>query len=81
MKEEILEALEMFRKTLQADGADLQVRNVDSENITMELVIQDETCLDCIVSKSIMSNIIESQLKKKGIPFENLNLEYPNIEV
>ncbi|MGG0719505.1 NifU family protein [Robertmurraya massiliosenegalensis] len=79
MKEEILEALDMFRKTLQADGADLQVRNVDSENITMELVIQDETCLDCIVSKSIMSNIIESQLKKKGISFENLNLEYPNI--
>lgn len=77
MKEQILEVLEPFRKTLQADGADLQVNNVDTENITMELVVADETCLDCIVAKPIMSNIIESQLKKCGIPFENLNLVYP----
>ncbi|MEQ2525887.1 hypothetical protein EKG37_13660 [Robertmurraya yapensis] len=77
MKEQILEVLEPFRKTLQADGADLQVNNADTQNITMELVVADETCLDCIVAKPIMSNIIESQLKKSGIPFEQLNLVYP----
>jgi Fe-S cluster biogenesis protein NfuA len=80
MENQILEVLETFRKTLQLDGADLQVSSVENQKLDMELVIQDQTCLDCIVPKSTMKMIIEMELKKAGLQFAEFELVYP-IEV
>lgn len=77
MENHILEVLESFRKTLQLDGADLQVSSVGNEKLVLELVIKDETCLDCIVPKTVMSTIIINELKKNGVLFEKFELLYP----
>jgi hypothetical protein len=79
MPNKILEVLDPFRKSLQADGADLQVLHADEQNLKIELVINDATCLDCIVPKAIMENIIVSQLQKIGMTFTTFELRYPEI--
>lgn len=77
MENQILDILESFRQTLQLDGADLQVSTVDNNKLVMEVVIQDQTCLDCIVPKATMSMIIVNELKKNGLQFNEFELVYP----
>ncbi|MFP7298259.1 hypothetical protein [Neobacillus niacini] len=77
MEIQILDILESLRKTLQLDGADLQVSNVDNNKLVMELVIKDQTCLDCIVPESTMNMIIVNELKKNGLHFPEFKLIYP----
>lgn len=79
MESAILEALAPFRTSLQADGADLQVVQVNDQQLEMELVVSDKTCLDCVVPKAVMENIIVTQLGKVGLQFLQFQLNYPQL--
>jgi len=79
MANEIMDILDPFRKSLQADGADLKVLETDDQTLKMGLTISDATCLDCIVSKDLMKTIIVTELKKNGMKFQQFELVYPEI--
>lgn len=51
-------AIGKLRTALQADGADLQVREVSSSSAQIELIVTDKACLDCIVNKQILQGIL-----------------------
>jgi hypothetical protein len=53
-----------IRESLRADGADLELEGVVGGVATVRLVVGPETCLVCIVPKSILESLVLVALKK-----------------
>jgi hypothetical protein len=51
-------AFEPFRSGLQADGADLRVLEVDGSQAIAELVVSEKTCLECIMPKEHLEQVL-----------------------
>ncbi len=73
----VLEALEMLRGGLQADGADLQLVGVQGGEVRVALVVTPETCLECIVPGPVLHKVIETSLRRAWPEMRSLQLEDP----
>ena len=62
--EAVTAALADLRGGFQADGADLEVANISGNAVTVRLVITEETCLECIVPKAVLLQIVEHSVRK-----------------
>lgn len=51
-----------LRPAFQADGADLRLLGVTGGQVSIELVVTDETCLDCIVAPPMLAAMVEDSL-------------------
>lgn len=69
-KAELNAALDDLRMGFNADGADLEVVEAGDTAVTVRLVITEETCLECIVPKPVLVQILQSSVRKK----------FPNIQ-
>lgn len=63
-------ALEPARKSLQADGADLDIERIDDGIARVHLVLGPDTCLECIVPKAVLHQVLTMTAKKGGAPVE-----------
>lgn len=57
-------ALDGLREGFNSDGADLEVVNVSAHAATVRLVITPSTCLECIVSKAVLQQIVENSVRQ-----------------
>ncbi len=60
----ITAALAELRSGFNADGADLEVVTAGASSVTVRLVVTPETCLECIVPKSALQQIVENAIRK-----------------
>lgn len=65
--------LEEFRKSLAADGYELNV-DVGDESATVNVVAGPDACDDCLVPKEIMRTMLAPAL---GVTAESIDLSYP----
>jgi Fe-S cluster biogenesis protein NfuA len=64
-KEKLQEALEGLRSGFQADGADLEIRNMDDGTVEVELVFGPDVCEECILPGEMITKIVEKRLKEQ----------------
>ncbi len=62
MKEKVQEAIEQIRPTLQADGGDVELVDVENGEVTVRLT---GACKGCPMSQVTLKNGIEKFLKKE----------------
>ena len=61
---DIDKALEGLRKGLRSDGSDLVVNNLSDDSIELSLILQEDACLECIVSNDILLVMVRRALSK-----------------
>jgi hypothetical protein len=76
--DQLLEALKPIRETLNADGADLKIE-ADGDKIRLEIVVSEQTCVECLLPEPVTRTIIEGQLSQSGITFDSLDIIYPKV--
>lgn len=70
MEERIKAFIELFRKSFQADGADLILDSLESRKLKLRIQVSEKGCRECIMPPEVVAEIIASNLK------EELGLEY-----
>lgn len=77
--EHCTQALEPIRKTLQADQMDLSVNeDVGGEALRVEVVVNDESCVECLVPEPMLRQLIERKLAESSVTYSSLDLRYPS---
>ncbi len=76
---DIEKALEGLRKALRSDGADLIVNTASDECIELSLILQDDTCLECIVSSEMLLAKVRIVLSKIVPALPKIVLHDPRI--
>jgi Fe-S cluster biogenesis protein NfuA len=59
-----MEALTSLRAGFEADGGDLAVDAASPERVVVRLVLNTETCADCIVPTPMLQRMISTTLRK-----------------
>ena len=80
MRDGIEKALERIRPTLQSDGFDLTLQDVDpdgSANITLEA--KDDACGDCLVPDEVLVGILEKEIKSEEPAVKKVLLHKPDL--
>lgn len=71
-------ALEPIRKTLQADQMDLSVKeDAVKGTLKVEVLIGDESCVECLVPEPMLRQLIERKLSEGGVVYSSLDFRYP----
>lgn len=60
-------ALGELVEALQADGADLRLLDMDDSRLTLELIVVDSTCMDCLVDHELMVAMAGDALERAGL--------------
>jgi Fe-S cluster biogenesis protein NfuA len=70
---EVENALDAVRRAFRADGADLVVQTVSGGHAVIELVTNEQTCLDCIVPPPMLQQLVSRALKST-VPLETVEV-------
>lgn len=70
-------ALEPLRQSLRPDGADLAIEEFGGGAVTVQLQLQSDACLECIVSAEILEGIMTHQLESAGMRGTSVTLKDP----
>lgn len=72
------QALEPIKEALQADQMDLSVEEDAVKGaLRVEVVISDESCVECLVPEPMLRQLIERRLAESGVVYSSLDLRYP----
>lgn len=73
------QALEPIRETLRADQMDLSVEEGKGNGaLKVEVIVDDESCVDCLVPEPMLRQIIERKLAERGVAYSSLDFRYPS---
>ena len=64
MRADLMPALGDLQQALQADGADMAVEEVRDGVATIRLVLGPDACLDCIMPKKTLEQILLTSIRK-----------------
>ena len=74
---DLRESFKALRAGFQADGADLELLGVDDGLARVQLVLTSETCLECIVAKPILEQVLLSFFQAGPIKVHTVDLLDP----
>lgn len=74
------QALHGLREGFNADGADLQIDDVDQERATIRLVGDDDTCWDCIVPPNTLRMVVTATLQKSCPSLQHVEIVDPRAD-
>jgi len=80
MRDRVEKALERVRPTLQHDGFDLTLQDIDasgSANIALEA--KDDACGDCLVPDEVLVGILEKEIKSEEPAVQKVVLHKPDL--
>lgn len=70
-------ALAGLREGFQADGADLELVGVEGGRARVRLLVTEETCLECIVERPILEQVVAAALQASCPELSGIDLEDP----
>lgn len=81
MQPAFIPEFEDLRSALQADGADLELKGVENGVAGVRLLLGPETCLECIMPKQALEQILLASLRGSGDhQVERVELDDPRLE-
>jgi Fe-S cluster biogenesis protein NfuA len=66
-----------IRESLQADGADLEALDLEDGVAKFRLLVEPETCQECILSKNILEQILIRSLQRTMPQVNSVQLDDP----
>ena len=76
-KELIKSKINDILRSFEADGFNTKL-NIHQNNISIIVTPDSNSCIDCLMSKNILNNLINTQLSKVTSEKYNVDIEYVN---
>lgn len=76
----VSDALAPFRETLQADGADVEVKDYDGGVLRLRLNIDSASCIDCVLPKAMLEEAILHGLRKHLPDVKHVEVDDPRTD-
>ena len=54
----VVESITVIRESLQADGADLEVTDVEGSSVNIRLILGEEVCQECIMPQNALAEML-----------------------
>lgn len=70
-------AIAAMKEALQADGADLEATALSGDVATVRLVVGPETCMDCIMPKEFIEEILLTEIRSHFPDITTVAVEDP----
>jgi hypothetical protein len=62
----IAPTLEEARQLVQADGGDLQVDSTDDTTVSLRLILEGASCVECVMPREFLEQIVLDMLTRAG---------------
>jgi Fe-S cluster biogenesis protein NfuA len=63
---EIAPTLEEARQLVQADGGDMQLVSTDDATVSLELILEGASCVECVMPREFLEQIVLDMLTRAG---------------
>jgi hypothetical protein len=73
----IAPALDELRGLVQADGADMTVTGIDGATVSLELVVESASCVECVMPREILEQIALDIFRRNGADADAIVIDDP----
>ena len=70
-------ALDEIRGLVQADGGDMTLVGVDGSTIRLQLVVENATCVECVMPREFLEQIALDIFRRGGVEAEAVSVDDP----
>ena len=63
---EIAPTLEEARQLVQADGGDMELVSTDDGTVSLKLILEGASCVECVMPKQFLEEIVLDMLMRAG---------------
>ena len=63
---EIAPTLEEARQLVQADGGDMELVSTDDGKVSLKLILEGASCVECVMPKEFLEQIVLDMLMRAG---------------
>jgi Fe-S cluster biogenesis protein NfuA len=63
---EIAPTLEEARQLVQADGGDMELVSTDDATVSLKLILEGASCVECVMPKEFLEQIVLDMLMRAG---------------
>ena len=63
---EIAPTLEEARQLVQADGGDMELVSTDDGTVSLKLILEGASCIECVMPKEFLEQIVLDMLMRAG---------------
>ena len=74
---EIAPTLEEARQLVQADGGDMQLVSTDDGTVSLKLILEGASCVECVMPKEFLEQIVLDMLVRAGHGVSAVAIEDP----
>ena len=73
----IAPALDEIRSLVQADGGDMLLTSVDGGTISLQLVVEGASCVECVMPREFLEQVALDVFRRGGIMAEGVVVDDP----
>jgi len=73
----IAPALDEIRGLVRADGADLELVEIDGTSIRLQLVVESATCVECVMPRAFLEQIALDVFQRGGVAADAVSIDDP----
>ena len=73
----IMPAVDELRGLVQADGADMTVTGVDGSTVSLRLVVENASCVECVMPREILEQVALNIFQRNGVGADAVVIDDP----
>ena len=74
---DIAPTLEEARQLVQADGGDMELVSTDDGTVSLKLILEGASCIECVMPKEFLEQIVLDMLMRAGHGVSAVAIEDP----
>ena len=74
---EIAPTLDEARQLVQADGGDMELVATDEDTVSLKLILEGASCVECVMPREFLEQIVLDMLKRAGHGVSAVAIEDP----
>jgi hypothetical protein len=73
----IMPAVDELRGLVQADGADMTVTGIDGSTVSLRLVVETASCVECVMPREILEQVALNIFQRNGVGADAVVIDDP----
>ena len=73
----IAPTLEEARQLVQADGGDMELVSTDNSTVSLKLILEGASCIECVMPREFLEQIVLDMLTRAGHGVSAVTIEDP----
>jgi hypothetical protein len=70
-------AVDELRGLVQADGADMTVAGVEGTTVSLQLVVESASCVECVMPRELLEQMALNIFQRNGVGAERVVIDDP----